>query len=219
MTERTRQNIMIVFMGAVLALTVGAVWLFGAQRREKITALGQTIPMPELGFTVRMPSSWGQMPKGWGRIGAHRWLPANTLVYSQPLEPAVYDRNTRSDKKRLIFFIPIPPNATDKQILAPLDKLVIFWDINHNLFRYLKPEPFPFAPWRPDALGYERRDGAITFVHLRRGTIFRLIRYEQIKAQGQVFWCIMAGNTDLGIADKALLDVVADSFRLMENKI
>ncbi len=212
MTERTRQNIMIVFMGAVLTLTIAAVWLFGAQRREKITALSQTITVPELGFTVRMPS-------GWGRKGAYRWLPANTLVYSQPLEPAVYDRNTQSDKKRRIFFIPIPPNATDEQILAPLNNLVIFWDIDLNLFRYLKPQPFPFAPWRPDALGYERRDGSITFVHLRRGTIFRLIRYEQIRAQGQVFWCIMAGNTDLDIADKALLDVVADSFRLLENNI
>ena len=213
MTERTRQNILGIFLGGVLAVTVGAVWLFAAQRQGEITALSEPISVEGLGFSISMPKGWE--PKAVGRT-----LFGNGLIYRQAPNPkAGLGKVTATTPQRHLFIFAIVPNATDEQVLAPLDKLVSFWDINHNLFRYLKPEPFPFAAWRPDALGYERRDGAITFVHIRRGISFRLIRYEQIKAHGRVFWCIMAGNTELDIADKALLDAVSESFRLLGDSI
>ncbi len=213
MSERTRQNILAAFLAGVLGLSVGAVWLFAAQRRERITALSEPIRVEGLGFSISMPKGWERKAVGRTRFG-------NGLIYRQAPNPkAGLDKLTATTPQRHLFIFAIVPNATAEQILAPLDKLVSFWDINHNLFRYLKPEPFPFAAWRPDALGYERRDGAITFVHIRHGISFRLIRYEQIKAHGQVFWCIMAGNTELDIADKALLDAVSESFRLLGDRI
>ena len=209
MTERTRQNILGVFLAGVLGLSVGAVWIFASQRRAEVTALSEPISVAGLGFSIRMPKGWE--PKAVGRT-----LFGNGLIYRRAPNPrAGLDKITATTHQRHLFVLAVVPNATDEQILAPLDKLVSFWDRNHNLFRYLKPEPFPFAAWRPDALGYERRDGSITFLNIRRGARSTLIRYQQIKAQGRVFWCVMAGNTQLDEADKALLKAVASSFELL----
>ena len=154
------------------------------------------------------------MPKGWWiRIGAGRWQLANALVYSQPPEAAVYDSNTKRGKRRLIFFIAIPKNASDKQVLAPIGDLALSWAVYQNYIGGFTLEPLG-AP-QSDSSGNEHREAVITF----RGQRSRLtlMRYKQIKAQGRVFWCVIGGNTQLDIADKALLDAVAKSFRLLEN--
>ncbi len=207
MTERTRQNIMIIFLGAVLALTVATVWLFGAQRREEITALGPAITVPNLGFTIRMP-------KGWERLRGDRQL----LRYRQPLTAkVVYDSFTERRRERQIFFISIRPNASDAEVLGPLVKLARFWDDNDNdfhSFMLIKP-----GPPRLNKLGYERRSGVITLRYRAYRSPFMLIRYEQIKSQGRIFWCVMAGNTQLNEADRALLEAVVESFDLREDNI
>ena len=203
MTERARQNILGVFLGGVLVVTVGAVWLFAGQRRREVTALGQPIAVPSLGFAVRMPA-------GWEQIGGDGQL----LVYRQPLMgKAVHDSFTRRRRQRRIFFIAIRPNALDAEVLDPLVKLARFWDDNDNdfhSFRLIQP-----GPPRLDSRGYEYRDGIITFRYRAYRSAFTLIRYKQIRAGGRVFWCVMAGNTQLNEADKALLDAVAASFELL----
>ena len=215
MTERTRQNIMTIFLGAVLALTVATVWLFGAQRREEITALGPTIDVPELGFAVRMPKGWERIPEGWIRIDKFKWRLLNALIYRQPLEATVYDSNTQSGKQRLIFLIAIPPNASDEQALAPITNLAIWWAENRNDVGGFTLEPLG-AP-RFDRSGNEHRQAVITF----RGRRLHVtpMRYEQIKSQGRIFWCVIAGNTQLDEADKALFDAVVESFDLLEDNI
>ena len=211
MTERTRQNILGIFLGGVLAVTVGAVWLFAAQRQGEITALGQTITAPNLGFAIRMP-------RGWEPVAAYRRLLANSLAYRQPLtSKAVYDSFTGRRLQRRIFFIAIRPNASDAEVLDPLGRLAIFWDANDDSFHSYRPiQP---GPPRLDSLGYERRVGVITFRYRTLRSRFTLIRYEQIRAGGQVFWCVMAGNTQLNEADKALLEAVASSFEFLGERI
>ena len=212
MTERARQNILGVFLGGLLALTVGAVWLFAAQRRAEVTALGQTLTAPNLGFAIRMPRGWEPVALGRTRLGTG-------VIYRQPPDSqAAFDSFTRRVPQRHIFFLAIPPNAPDEQVLNPLGNLVRSWDRNDNLFRYPEPKPFPLGPWR-FSLGYERRDGAITFLNVRHGARSVLMRYQQIKADGRIFWCIMAGNTRLNEADKALLQAVASSFEFLGEKI
>ena len=188
-------------------MMVGAVWLFAAQRRGEVTALGQTITAPNLGFAIRMPA-------GWEQIGGDGQL----LVYRQPLTgKAVYDSFTRRRRQRRIFFIAIRPNASDAELLDPLVKLALFWDDKDNSFhsfRLIQP-----GPPRLDNLGYERRVGVITFRYRTLRSRFTLIRYEQIRAAGQVFWCIMAGNTQLNEADRALLEAVASSFEFLGERI
>ena len=211
MTERTRQNILGIFLGGVLAVTVGAVWLFAAQRQGEITALGQTITAPNLGFAIRMP-------RGWEPVAAYRRLLANSLVYRQPLtSKAVYDSFTGRRVQRRIFFVAIRPNASDAEVLDPLLKLAIFWDANDSSFhsfRLIQP-----GPPRLDNLGYEHRLGVITFRYKMYRSEFTLIRYEQIRAGGQVFWFVMAGNTQLNEADRALLEAVASSFEFLGERI
>jgi len=188
----------------VLVVSVGAVYLFAAQRRAEVTALSEPISVKGLGFSI-------SMPKGWQRTAARRWLLVNTLAYTQPPEAAEYDSNTRRDKKRVIFFIAIHPKASDEQVLLPLRNLATLWTLNYNYGGSFTFEPLG-AP-RFDRSGNEHREAVITFRGGR--SRFTLIRYEQIKAQGRVFWCVIAGNTPLGIADKALLDAVASSFELL----
>lgn len=208
MTDQTRQKLRIVFLAGVLGLSVGAGWLFAAHRRAQVTALSEPIRVEGLGFSI-------SMPKGWQRIDARRWRLANTLVYTQPLEPAVYDSDTQRAKQRRIFFIAIPPNASDAQTLAPLRNLAAMWTLTYNYGGSFALEPLG-AP-RFDSVGNEHREAVIAF---RRGrSRFILMRYEQIKAQGRVFWCVMAGNTQLNEADRALLEAVASSLELLGKMI
>ena len=210
MTEATRQNIMRVFLGGVLAVTVGAVWVFGAQRREEITALGQEVTEPKLGFAIRMPAGWERLPTSPSRYGS-------ILVYMRPTQPNTErDRLTKQLAKRYIFFIITPRQATDERIVYPLAKLVKDLDDSDNYFDgYQRIWSGPPRPGK-----YQRRSGTIRpRLYLRQWLPYpiELGLFEQITAEKQVFWCILAGNTELSIADEALLDAVAKSFRLLEN--
>jgi hypothetical protein len=199
---------MIIFLGAVLALTVATVWLFGAQRRKEITALGPAITVPNLGFTFTI-----RMPKGWER--ARSWEQVATLAYGQPLEPVLDGRSTRRDKQRRIFFIAIRPDASDEQELDLMKHLAKLWKRNYNY-----GGSFTFGPMGAphfDSFGNEYREAVVAFRGQRSHLI--LMRYEQIKSQGRIFWCVMAGNTQLNEADRALLDAVVESFDLLENNI
>ena len=210
MSERTRQTILAAFLAGVLGVSVGAVWLFASQRRGEVTALGQRMVAPELGFAI-------QMPKEWERVAGYKWLLAKALVYRQPLKPGGVDRIMRRRLQRRVFFLAIPPNASDEEVLAPLGKLALFWDINDNHFHSFKPSRL--GPPRLDNFGYERREGLISFLYKNHHGRFVLIRYQQIRAGGRVFWCVMAGNTELTEADRALLEAVASSFELLGERI
>ncbi len=207
MTGRTRQTLLAAFLAGALVVTVGAVWLFAAQRRAEITALGHSVVVSELCFAIRMP-------KEWERVAGYKLLLGNALVYRQPLKPgAGYDPIMRKRSQRRIFFLAIPPNASDDEVLAPLRKLAIFWDAKDNDFHSFKPSRL--GPPRLDSFGYERREGLISFLYKNQRDRFVLIRYQQIRAGGRVFWCVMAGGTQLTDADKALLQAVASSFELL----
>ncbi len=209
MNERTRQTLLAAFLAGVLVVSVVAVWLFAAQRRAKVTALGQRVVASELGFSIHMPLGWEAVALGRTRLGTG-------VIYRQPADPqAAFDRFTRRVPQRHVFFLVVPPNAPDEQVLIPLDRLVLSWDKNDNLFHYPEPKPFPFGPWRLDSLGYERREGVISFLYRNHRGRVVLIRYEQIRARDRVFWCVLAGNTELTEADKALLEAVASSFELL----
>ena len=211
MTEKTRQNLLGVFLGAVLVLTVAAVWLFAAHRRGQVTALGEKIGGADLGFTIRMP-------RGWEAAAFYKHSLVDVLAYRQPLDAnAGYDGFTRRRPERRIFVLAIRANASDAQILKPLLDLTQGWDMNDNSFhsfRLIQPGP----PWLDDN-GYEYREGLVTFLYRTYRSRFELIHYEQIRAGGRVFWCVMAGNTQLNVADKALLRAVASSFELLGDSI
>lgn len=209
MTEKTRQTFLGVFLAGVLVLTVASVGLFADQRRRLVTSLGDPISLPKLGFTIHMPADWER---------EHVKSPPlfSTLVYTRPLDrSAGLDGLTQRIPKRQIFFFSVPPNASDEQALVPLSSLVRLVDLNENDFY----SPLPLAP-RPVRLGpYEQREGGFAFRYLSYPYPVVLMRYHQITAGRRVFWCVILGNTQLDLADRALLRSVAASFQLSDESV
>ena len=206
MTERTRQIVLGVFLVGVLAVTVGAVWLFADHRQKQVTTLGPMIRSESLGFSIRMPKDWERVP-----VSANLFGPC--LVYMRHLEAqAGHDRMTNQMPQRHIFFLITPPGGTPEQVLEPLAKLVQALNISDNYFNGYQ------ISWLGEATqtgNYLRRKGNIRArVYERRILPYpiELGRYEQITAENQVFWCVIYGNTQINAADEALLEAVVGSF-------
>ena len=212
MIEKTRQKFLLLFLSGVLFLTVLAVGLFAANRRHRITSLAERVEFPERSFSVRMPADW-QLGKG--QITAGPVYIGHGFVATGPVgADAKFDPNFKRIAKRRIYLLAIPPDAADKDVFRPPLALLQILSINSNDFRAL---PLTLGPQLgPVRLGkYERRDGYFRFRYLHDRRNYVLIRYQQIVTAGQVFWCVIEGNTPLTAADSALFDAVASSFEFI----
>ena len=196
MTERTRQTILGLFLAGVLVFTVASAGLFATHRRQLVTALGQPIALPKLGFTIRMPQDWERVPLSRNLFGPG-------LAYMRKSDPRA---------GRDIYFLITPPQASSEDILKPLGNLVGVLDINDIHFDRYQIQ-WSGGPTRPGK--YQRRRGTISALFYQRRPLpypIKLGLYEQITADQQVFWCIIKGNSQLDAADEALLDAVSASF-------
>ena len=211
MTERTRQTILGLFLAGVLVFTAASAGLFAAHRRQLVTALGQPIALPKLGFSIRMPEGWKQVPVNMKLLGP-------SLAFIREPEPhAGHDSLTDQSPYRYIYFLITPPQASSDDILKPLLNLVGVLDINDNYFKGYRIQWS--GPTRPGI--YPRRSGTIGvsfYLGRRLAHPIELGLYEEITAGQQVFWCVLTGNTQMNAADKALLEAVAGSFRFLPDE-
>lgn len=205
MSERTRQIALGAFLAGVLVVTVGSVGAFSAHRQEQATALGPTIISSQLGFSIRMPKGWKKVPVSMNLLGP-------SLVYMRELEAhAGRDSLTDQSPYRYMYFLITAPQASSEDILGPLLNLVGVLDMSDNYF-----DGYQIQWLGPSRLGkYQTQPGNIRARFYQRRLLAHPIElglYEQIIADGQVFWCVLVGNTQLNAADEALLQAVVLSF-------
>ena len=205
MSERTRRTILGVFLGGVLGVTVGAVWLFAGERRSEATALGEEIEWPSEGFGIRMP-------RGWGRVRVEKRSFTARFVYVKPVDKdSRRDSLTRRIQKRWIYFFSISPGATEGEAAIPVLGLAMALASNDREFHSPKKEKSQLI----DAAVYERRESGYSYFYRNYDQRMLLLLYQQISVGERVFWCVMLGNTELTEADRALLEAVSSSFTLL----